>query len=268
MLMTMRAHVEGARAMAMATAACFDLAHQHPDAQQRQLQQRIYEFMVPIVKGWSTEMSLEVTSIGVQVHGGMGFIEETGAAQFYRDARILPIYEGTTAIQANDLIGRKTLREGGVTARAIASEIRATAKQLRGLAPLPESSIKEAGRGEKALGKAPQAIAAQLEVAADAIEQSVSWMLSVGKSDIHAIFSGSVNFLKLFGLACSGWQLGRAGLAACQHLGEQKGDRGFLRAKLMTASFYADHLLPQTAALAHSICAGADAVMALEVDEL
>jgi alkylation response protein AidB-like acyl-CoA dehydrogenase len=267
MLMTMRAHVEGARAMAMATAACFDLAHQHPDAQQRQLQQRMYEFMVPIVKGWSTEMSLEVTSIGVQVHGGMGFIEETGAAQFYRDARILPIYEGTTAIQANDLIGRKTLREGGVTARAIASEIRATAKQLRGLAPLPESSIKEAGRGERALGKAPQAIAAQLEVAADAIEQSVSWMMSVGKSDIHAIFSGSVNFLKLFGLACSGWQLGRAGLAAYQHLGEQKGDRGFLRAKLMTASFYADHLLPQTAALAHSICAGADAVMALEVDE-
>ncbi len=267
MLMTMRAHVEGARAMAMATAACFDLAHQHPDAQQRQLQQRIYEFMVPIVKGWSTEMSLEVTSIGVQVHGGMGFIEETGAAQFYRDARILPIYEGTTAIQANDLIGRKTLREGGVTARAIASEIRATAKQLRGLAPLPESSIKEAGRGERALGKAPQAIAAQLEVAADAIEQSVSWMMSVGKSDIHAIFSRSGNFLKLFGLACSGWQLGRAGLAAYQHLGEQKGDRGFLRAKLMTASFYADHLLPQTAALAHSICAGADAVMALEVDE-
>jgi len=267
MLMTMRAHVEGARAMAMATAACFDLAHQHPDAQQRQLQQRMYEFMVPIVKGWSTEMSLEVTSIGVQVHGGMGFIEETGAAQFYRDARILPIYEGTTAIQANDLIGRKTLREGGVTARAIASEIRATAKQLRGLAPLPESSIKEAGRGERTLGKAPQAIAAQLEVAADAIEQTVSWMMSVGKSDIHAIFSGSVNFLKLFGLACSGWQLGRAGLAAYQHLGEQKGDRGFLRAKLMTASFYADHLLPQTAALAHSICAGADAVMALEVDE-
>jgi len=266
MLMTMRAHVEGARAMAMATAGCFDLAHQHPDAQQRQVQQRIYEFMVPIVKGWSTEMSIEVTSLGVQVHGGMGFIEETGAAQFYRDARILPIYEGTTAIQANDLIGRKTLREGGATARAIAAEMRATADLWRGLAPLPQASLAEVQRAEEALRGSPQAIAVQLDAAAHAIEQSVQWMLSVGKSDIHAIFSGSVNFLKLCGLACSGWQLGRAGLAAYKHLAEQKGDQAFMLAKVMTARFYADHLLPQTTALAHSICAGADAVMALDVE--
>lgn len=266
MLMTMRAHVEGARAMAMATAACFDLAHQHPDREQRERQQRIYEFMVPIVKGWSTEMALEVTSLGVQVHGGMGFIEETGAAQFYRDARILPIYEGTTAIQANDLIGRKTLREGGATARAIAAEMRATGHQWRGLAPLSHTSFTELKRADQVLRSSPEAIAAQLDAAADAIEQSVTWMLSVGKSDIHAVFAGSVNFLKLCGLACSGWQLARAGLAAHRHLAVGEGDQAFMRAKLMTARFYADHLLPQTAALAHAVCVGADAVMALEVE--
>jgi hypothetical protein len=268
MLMTMRAHVEGARAMAMATAACFDLAHQHPERDQRERQQRIYEFMVPIVKGWSTEMSLEVTSLGVQVHGGMGFIEETGAAQFYRDARILPIYEGTTAIQANDLIGRKTLREGGVTAAAIAAEIRITAEQLRALKPLAQPSPASQKRSDQALLQAPEAIAMQLDAAADALEQSVAWMVSVGKSDIHAIFAGSVNFLKLCGLACSGWQLARAGLAAHRHLAMHEGDEAFMRAKLMTARFYADHLLPQTAAFSHAICAGADAVMALEVEAL
>ena len=107
----------------MAAAAAYDTAHHHPDADQRRASAAFYEFMVPLVKGYSTEMSLEVTSLGVQVHGGMGFIEETGAAQYYRDARILPIYEGTTAIQANDLVGRKTGRDGGQTALAIAAQI-------------------------------------------------------------------------------------------------------------------------------------------------
>ena len=113
MLMTMRAFTEGCRAMALVAAAAYDAAHAHPDAEARKQNQAFYEFMVPLVKGFSTEMSLEVTSLGVQVHGGMGFIEETGAAQYYRDAKILTIYEGTTAIQANDLIGRKTARDGG-----------------------------------------------------------------------------------------------------------------------------------------------------------
>ena len=130
MLMTMRATVEGCRAMATVAAAAFDAAHHHPDADTRKQNQAFYEFMVPLVKGYSTETSLEVTSLGVQVHGGMGFIEETGAAQYYRDAKILTIYEGTTAIQANDLVGRKTARDGGLTAKAIASQIEATEKEL------------------------------------------------------------------------------------------------------------------------------------------
>jgi alkylation response protein AidB-like acyl-CoA dehydrogenase len=125
MLMTMRAYTEGCRAMASVAAAAYDAAHHHPDADVRKQNAAFYEFMVPLVKGYSTEMSLEVTSLGVQVHGGMGFIEETGAAQYYRDAKILTIYEGTTAIQANDLVGRKTARDGGQTAKGIAKQIEA-----------------------------------------------------------------------------------------------------------------------------------------------
>ena len=130
MLMTMRAYTEGCRAMASTAAAAYDAAHHHPDAQVRKDNATFYEFMVPLVKGYSTEMSLEVTSLGVQVHGGMGFIEETGAAQYYRDAKILTIYEGTTAIQANDLVGRKTARDGGQSARAIAAQIEKTEGEL------------------------------------------------------------------------------------------------------------------------------------------
>src|SRR5205814_4678984 len=130
MLMTMRAHIEGCRALAITSAAAFDAAHHHPDADVRKQNQAFYEFMVPLVKGFSTEMSLEVTSLGVQVHGGMGFIEETGAAQYYRDARITTIYEGTTGIQANDLIGRKTARDGGVVAREVVVEINRVAGDL------------------------------------------------------------------------------------------------------------------------------------------
>ncbi len=123
MLMTMRASTEAMRAVAYVTAAAMDNAHRHPDADARKRHQAFVDFMIPIVKGWSTEMAQEVASLGVQVHGGMGFIEETGAAQHYRDARITTIYEGTTGIQANDLIGRKTARDGGAVARAIAGEI-------------------------------------------------------------------------------------------------------------------------------------------------
>jgi hypothetical protein len=116
--------------MASTAAAAFDAAHHHPDADARKQNQSFYEFMVPLVKGYGTEMSLEVTSQGVQVHGGMGFIEETGAAQYYRDAKILTIYEGTTAIQANDLVGRKTARDGGQLARAVAGQIEVTEAAL------------------------------------------------------------------------------------------------------------------------------------------
>jgi alkylation response protein AidB-like acyl-CoA dehydrogenase len=125
-LSLMRALTESSRTLAYVAAAHCDIAHHHADATTRAKHQSIYEFLVPVVKGWNTEVSLEVTSLGVQVHGGMGFIEETGAAQYYRDARILPIYEGTTAIQANDLVGRKTVRDGGATARSLLADVAIT----------------------------------------------------------------------------------------------------------------------------------------------
>src|SRR3954468_13150178 len=160
MLMTMRALTEGCRAMATVAAAAYDAAHHDPDASVRKQNQAFYEFMVPLVKGYSTEMSIEATSLGVQVHGGMGFIEETGAAQHYRDARILPIYEGTTAIQANDLVGRKTARDGGATARAIAAQIEKTEGDLaKRSSPAAKAMLKRLSAARKAFGDVVEFIA-------------------------------------------------------------------------------------------------------------
>ncbi|MDF3831735.1 acyl-CoA dehydrogenase, partial [Cupriavidus basilensis] len=237
MLMTMRALIEGARAVAYVAAAACDAAHQHPDQAVRGQNQAFYEFMVPIVKGWSTELSIDVTSLGVQVHGGMGFIEETGAAQHYRDARILPIYEGTTAIQANDLVGRKTVRDGGAVARGICAQIAGT----------------EAALGAHG-GAAFAAVQAQLAKGRAALEAVVAFVVANAKSDPNAVFAGSVPYLKLCGIVFSGWQLGRAMLAAEAKRGE---DPAFLDAKIATAHFFAEHILSQASGLRDAIVAGA-----------
>ncbi len=208
MLMTMRALTEGCRAMASVAAAAYDAAHHHPDAGVRKQNQAFYEFMVPLVKGYSTEMSLEVTSLGVQVHGGMGFIEETGAAQHYRDARILPIYEGTTAIQANDLVGRKTARDGAATALGVAAQARATADELRA------AGTPEAG-----------AVAKRLAEACGAFEEVARFIASNTKSDPNAAFAGSVPYLMLAGNLVAGWQMGRALLKARALLAEGRAMR-------------------------------------------
>src|SRR3954466_2712271 len=175
MLMTMRALTEGCRAMATVAAAAYDAAHHDRDASVRKQNQAFYEFMVPLVKGFSTEMGLEVTSLGVQVHGGMGFIEETGAAQYYRDARILPIYEGTTAIQANDLVGRKTARDGGQVAQAIAAQIEKTEGELA-----------------KRDSVAARAMAKRLGAARKSFLDVVAFVARESKGAPNAVFAGSV----------------------------------------------------------------------------
>ncbi len=247
MLMMMKSLTEGARALACFAAAACDHAHHDSDAQTARHQQAIYEFLVPIVKGWSTEMSLEATSLGVQIHGGMGFIEETGAAQFYRDARILTIYEGTTAIQANDLVGRKTSRDGGAIARELIGEVRTTVDELA------------AAEGQ---GDLP-AIAHQLALAANALEQVVDFVVSTSNSDVRAVYAGSVPYLKLCGIVLSGWQLGRAALVA-RHLRSEPGaDTAFLDAKRVTARFFADHVLTQAAGIRASIVEGASGSLEL-----
>ncbi|MEK8030757.1 acyl-CoA dehydrogenase [Ideonella sp. DXS29W] len=248
MLMTMRAYTEGCRAMALVGAAAYDAAHHHPDAQARAENQAVYEFLVPLIKGYSTEMSLEVTSLGVQVHGGMGFIEETGAAQHYRDAKILTIYEGTTAIQANDLVGRKTSRDGGRVAKAMAAQIEATEGEL-----LQQGS------------DAARAMAQRLAAARRAFLDVVDFVVSESKSNPNAVFAGSVNYLMLAGNLVAGWQMGRALLAAQVRLAADD-DTEFMKAKIVTARFYADHILSKVPGLRDSIVEGAAGVteMALE----
>jgi alkylation response protein AidB-like acyl-CoA dehydrogenase len=248
MLMTMRAHVEGCRAMALVAAAAFDAAHAHPDAAVRRQNQAFYEFMVPLVKGFSTEMSLDVASLGVQVHGGMGFIEETGAAQHYRDAKILTIYEGTTAIQANDLIGRKTARDGGGVARAIASQIEATEHEL-------------------AASGSAHAVAMQRRLAAarQAFLDVVGFVAGQTKASPNAVFAGSVPYLMLAGNLVAGWQMARALLVAEQRLAEGV-DAEFMRSKITTARFYADHVLSKVPGLRDSIVEGAPGVTEMAVE--
>ncbi len=250
MLMSMRAQIEGARAMAYVTAAAFDAAHHDVDPAVRKANMAFYEYMVPLVKGWSTEMSIDVASTGVQIHGGMGFIEETGAAQHYRDARILTIYEGTTAIQANDLIGRKTVRDGGATIQAILAQVRRTEAEL---AQQDSADL--------------QAIGRQLSAASTALEEVVAFVLANIKADIKGVFAGSVPYLKMGGIVLSGWQMARAALVADARLKQGTGDAGFYSAKIGTARFFADHLLSQASAYRTSIVDGHAGVMALAEEQ-
>jgi len=234
--------------MATVAAAAYDAAHHHPDAEVRKQNATFYEFMVPLVKGYSTEMSPEVASLGVQVHGGMGFIEETGAAQYYRDAKILTIYEGTTAIQANDLVGRKTARDGGQTARAIAAQIEKT-----------EAELLASGT------PAAKTVARRLAAARQAFLDVVDFVIGGAKVSPNAVFAGSVPYLLLAGKLVAGWQLARSLLVA-EDLLPKGQDEAFLRAKITTAQFYAEHILVKAPGLRDSIVEGAASVTDLALD--
>jgi alkylation response protein AidB-like acyl-CoA dehydrogenase len=248
MLMTMRASTEGCRALATVAAAAYDAAHHHPDAEVRKQNALFYEFMVPLIKGYSTEMSLEVTSLGIQVHGGMGFIEETGAAQYYRDAKILTIYEGTTAIQANDLVGRKTARDGGQTAKALAGQVEQTENEL----------LANAHADAQAVGR-------RLKAARLAYLDVVHFVAGNTKANPNDVFAGSVPYLMLTGNLMAGWQMGRALLVALSQI-EQGNDKAFMSAKITTARFYADHLLSRAPGIRDSIVEGAKCVTELALE--
>jgi len=248
MLMTMRAWTESCRAMALVAAAAYDAAHAHADGDVRAQNQAFYELLVPLVKGVSTEMSLDVASLGIQVHGGMGFIEETGAAQHLRDAKILTIYEGTTAIQANDLVGRKTLRDGGQGLRAVAARIEQTEAALSARP-----------------GAACAAMARRLQAGRQALLQAVDYVVATAKGDPNAAFAGSVPYLMLTGTVVAGWLLGRALMAAEDRLAEGV-DADFMRAKITTCRFFAEHLLTRAPALRDSVVEGAASVTALALE--
>uniref|UniRef100_Q47GR0 3-methylmercaptopropionyl-CoA dehydrogenase n=1 Tax=Dechloromonas aromatica (strain RCB) TaxID=159087 RepID=Q47GR0_DECAR len=241
MLMSMRSRIEAMRALAYVTAAAQDNAHGNPDEVERTKAQAFADLLIPVVKGWSTESAIDIASLGVQVHGGMGYIEETGAAQHLRDARITAIYEGTTAIQANDLIGRKIAREKGVTIKSVIAEMRAAASQLDGdLA----------------------SIGARQNAAVDALETAVDWIVASFASEPKAAHAGAVPFLYLFGIVAGGWQMGRAAVIARAKSASGETDP-FWAAKLATTRFFADHFLTQAPGLAESVVAGA--VGALEI---
>ncbi len=244
MLMSMKAQTEAMRALAYVTAFALDTAARHSDDAVRAQAQARADLLIPVVKGWCTETSIEIASTGVQVHGGMGFIEETGAAQHLRDARITTIYEGTTGIQANDLVGRKIARDGGKAARAALAEMRADA------ALLPEV-------GEL------RAIRASLESGIGLLASCVDWVVETHAHDPRATGAGAVPLLKLFGIVAGGWQAARGALAASGKLGTNI-DQEFYAAKIGTARFYADHVLAQAHGLAHAVLHGAPGVMALD----
>ena len=246
MLMLMRSQTEAMRALAYVVAAAHDAAHRHPDPAERKRNMAFVDLMIPVVKGWSTETGIEVASLGIQVHGGMGFIEETGAAQHLRDARITTIYEGTTGIQANDLIGRKIAREGGATIKAVIDIMMQVDQALAGQAGADFAAIHGGfSRGVRALGEAATFVATNFS------------------GDIKGVHVGAVPFLRLFGIVAGGWQLARAALVAQQKLDAGDGDADFYRAKIATARFFADHLLAQAPGLALTVINGGAGALAL-----
>jgi 3-(methylthio)propanoyl-CoA dehydrogenase len=248
MLMSMKAQIEAMRALAYFTAGVLDCAHKLPDEAARGRHKAVAEFLIPIVKGWCTETATELCSTAVQVFGGMGYIEETGIAQQYRDVKIASIYEGTTGIQALDLVGRKLIRDAGATATKIIEEIGAFAQTL------DESDADVA------------AIKAELVKGATALGDVSAWLATSGLGDVQAAFACSVPYLKLWGIVAGGWQMARAAQISAKHIAAADPEVDFYRAKLTTARFYADHVLSQSSWLQHQIVNGSAAVLRLDDD--
>jgi alkylation response protein AidB-like acyl-CoA dehydrogenase len=247
MLMDMRARTEAMRALAYCAAACMDRARGHPDPVERSRNQGRVELLTPVVKGWCTESSIMITSTGIQVHGGMGYVEETGAAQYLRDARITTIYEGTTGIQANDLIGRKLARDHGLNAGVLIRDMNA---ELEALAPGNDADL--------------AAIRSAMSTALSAFEEATRWMLEHSDNSPREAAAGAVPYLKLTGTVAGGWQMARAARIAHRLLSAGPENAAFLRGKIATARFYAEHVLPEAGAWRDEVTMGAASTLALE----
>ncbi len=248
MLMDQKSQVEAMRALAFFVAEALDHAHANPDAARRAEAQALVEFLTPVVKAWSTESASALVSEALQCFGGMGYIEETGVAQYYRDVRIAQIYEGTTGIQANDLLGRKFLKDAGKTAMSLIARMRATERELT-------------AAEEPAL----QAIAAGLRSALEALERAASQLggeglkLAAGDGDTKALFAGAVPHLMLWGFALGGWRMAKAAQLAARKAASDP----FYAAKLASARYYAEHVLPKCGALAQEIVVGGPSTLAI-----
>lgn len=245
MLMTMRALAEAGRALAYYAAGKLDLSHRHPDAAARAAAQSRVDLLIPIVKGWCTENGSEAAWNGVQVHGGMGYVEETGAAQFMRDAKIAEIYEGSNGIQANDLIGRKVARDGAVEAKKMIAEMRDL-----------DGALADAGDDLSVLR-------ANLSKAVASLDRATGWLLEQYKVDVRDASAGAVPYLRLWGVTAGGWLMARAALAAKADLDAGAGEAQFLRDKIVTAQFYGERILPRAMAYEAETTAGAASLMAI-----
>ena len=249
MLMVMKSQLEAMRALSYVTAASLDFADKHPDAAMRVQHKAFVDLMIPVIKGWCTETSIDVASMALQVFGGMGYIEETGIAQQYRDVRIMAIYEGTTSIQALDLVGRKLIRDSGAVAAGVIAAMRKTARELDG----NDADC--------------VAIRTTLTEGIDVLAEASEWIRNIAQDDLRKAFACSVPYLRLWGVVAGGWQMARAAHIARQKIAEPAGDVDFYKAKLTTARFYADHVLSQAPWLRHQITSGAAGVMALSEDQ-
>ncbi len=250
MLLTMKSQTEAARILCYEAGAARDIAKRHPDSEARAAAQLRIELLTPVVKSWVTDLGCEIASLGVQVHGGMGFIEETGAAQHLRDARIAPIYEGTNGIQAADLVFRKLGRDQGAAALAFIAEMKTVAAHAAGH---PGDDLKT--------------ISDALYAGTIVLEQATLWMVETLKPDAVAAAAGAANYLRMFGLVTGGAMLARAASAASDDLRQRGADVDFLTGKIITARFYAEQILPQAAGLLVPITQGAGTVMALTDDQ-
>jgi alkylation response protein AidB-like acyl-CoA dehydrogenase len=243
MLLDMRSATEAARTLTYTVAAGIDRARHHPDADERERQQRRVDLLIPVVKAWCTDLGVEVASTGVQVHGGMGYVEETGAAQHLRDARIAPIYEGTNGIQANDLVARKLGRDGGAAAQDFIAEMRVLDGEL---AAAPGDDLAEIRR--------------QLSTGLEALGTATAWMAETVATDTPRALAGSVPYLRMLGTTTAGWLLAKGALAAQRALAERNSQGAFLEAKLVIARFFAEHRLAGVPGILPAVTGGASVV--------
>jgi alkylation response protein AidB-like acyl-CoA dehydrogenase len=240
MLLTMKAYIEAMRALLYTNAVSIDLARHHHDPAEREARQELADLLTPISNAWCTDLGFELTSIGLQVHGGMGYVEETGVAQYLRDSRIAPIYEGTNGIQAIDLVTRKVPVRGGAVVRDLLAQMAALDGELA------------------AIGPELAGVRAALASGVSALRDATDWIMSHGLAEPNDALAGATPYLRLFGLVIGGWLLARSALAASRLLPSAAGsDAVFLRQKIGTAHFYAGQLLPQAASLLPAVTAGA-----------
>ena len=250
MLMLMRSQIEAMRGLAYVVAAAQDKALHHVDADERQRCLAFVDLLIPVVKGWNTENSIDIASLGVQVHGGMGFIEETGAAQHLRDARITTIYEGTTGIQANDLLGRKIARDRGAALKAVIASMNITCGDLAACDGAPFIALREG-----------------LDAAVRALAAAAECVVASSGRDARELAAGAVPFLHLLGIVAGGWQMARAALIARRRLADGAAEAAFYAAKIVTANFYAEHVLSRAGGLSQCVIRGGASVMALAAEQ-